>query len=62
MNFLPEIKVYHFELDSNEIYEITAVSLADAIGTLEEEYPEITPENIKKISQKINKNSSKKFH
>ena len=52
MNFLPEIKVYHFELDSNEIYEITAVSIADAIGTREEECPEIIPKNVKKISQK----------
>jgi len=42
-------KLFHFELDSNEIYEVVAMSFADACLTLEEECPEVKPANIMSI-------------
>ena len=44
-------KLFHFELDSNEIYEIIAMSFADACLTLEEEFPEVKPANIMSITE-----------
>ena len=47
-------KLFHFELDSNEIYEVVAMSFSDACITLEEECPEIKPLNIKSITEHEN--------
>lgn len=44
-------KIFHFELDSNEIYEVVAMSFADACLTLEEECPEVKPANITSITE-----------
>jgi len=34
-------KVYHFELDNEDIYEVVAMNFKDACVTLEENHPEI---------------------
>jgi len=47
-------KVFHFELDSNEIYEVIAMNFKDACLTLEEECPEIKPTNILSITEHAN--------
>jgi hypothetical protein len=47
-------KVYHFELDSNEIYEIVAMNFKDACLTLEEECPEINPTKILSVTEYCN--------
>jgi len=47
-------KVYHFLLDSNEIYEVVAMNFKDACLTLEEECPEIKPVNIQSITEYCN--------
>jgi hypothetical protein len=47
-------KLFHFELDSNEIYEIIAMSFADACLTLEEECPEVKPGSILSITEHEN--------
>ena len=39
-------KLYHFELTSNEIYEVVAMDFADACDTLSEECPEIEQDQI----------------
>lgn len=47
-------KVFHFELDSHEIYEVIAMNFKDACLTLEEECPEIKPTNILSITEHEN--------
>lgn len=47
-------KLFHFELDSNEIYEVVAMNFADACLTLEEECPEVKPKNIMSITEHEN--------
>ena len=47
-------KVYHFLLDSNEIYEVVAMNFKDACLTLEDECPEIKPTNIQSITDHEN--------
>jgi len=47
-------KLFHFELDSNEIYEVVAMSFKDDCITLEEECPEVKPKNIKSITEHEN--------
>ena len=47
-------KLFPFELDSNEIYEVVAMSFKDACITLEEECPEVKPKNIKSITEHEN--------
>lgn len=47
-------KVYHFLLDSNEIYEVVAMNFKDACLTLEDECPEIKPNHIQSITEHEN--------
>ena len=47
-------KVYHFELDNEDIYEVIAMNFKDACLTLEENHPEIRITDIRSIAEHHN--------
>ena len=47
-------KLYHFELDNHDIYEVVAMDFRDACLTLEEQHPEIKITDILSIAEHLN--------
>ena len=47
-------KLYHFELDNEDIYEVVAMNFKDACVTLEENHPEIRIHDIRSIAEYLN--------
>ena len=47
-------KLYHFELDNHDIYEVVAMDFRDACLTLEEQHPEIKATDILSIAEYSN--------
>jgi hypothetical protein len=47
-------KLYHFELDNHDIYEVVAMDFRDACLTLEEQHPEIKATDILSIAEHLN--------
>ena len=47
-------KLYHFELDNHDIYEVIAMDFRDACLTLEEQHPEIKITDILSIAEYLN--------
>ena len=47
-------KLYHFELDNHDIYEVIAMDFRDACLTLEEQHPEIKATDILSIAEYSN--------
>ena len=47
-------KLYHFELDNHDIYEVIAMDFRDACLTLEEQHPEIKITDILSIAEHLN--------
>jgi hypothetical protein len=47
-------KLYHFELDNHDIYEVVAMDFRDACLTLEEQHPEIKITDILSIAEYLN--------